>query len=286
MSDFVKINLQQKRSFSELISVTFDFIVTNFRILGLSFLVFSLPLIIPGSYLISSSLEQLSSANGVEGFMSGLFGSMIFGYIFFMVASLLYYMVVNVLVSLYHQMEDPRLITVKMIWDQILPNLGGFIGAGILIALMVMVSMVLLILPAIYIGIAVSFTFFAIAYEKKGLGEAISRSFQIIKGNWWSTFGFMFVIGIIQVVISYTISLPLSFLSMYLIIPSSQAGETVSNLNWFWLFLTYFIQLGFGLFVSAIPTVAIIMKYFSLVEMKENIGLLDQIDQMGNQSNL
>ncbi len=280
MNDVYKINLRQKRSLSELISITFDFIKVNFKIILLSFLTFGVPLVVPGIYFFSKFTINMSTSM-LGGGMDFDFPSLGIGLVLLFAGVLLYYISINVLVALYLDAEDPKSITINNIWDGIIKNLGKYIGAGVLITLMVLVGYVLLVIPAIYIGIAVSYVFFIITFEDKGVGNAISRSFEIIKGNWWSTFGFILLIGLIQGAIGYIVSLPLSLLNEFLIGPLSD-GNSLDSATINTAIISSVISMTFTMFVSCISTVGIAIKYFSIVEDKERIGLQDEIEAMGS----
>lgn len=60
-----------------------------------------------------------------------------------------------------------------------------------------MIGFVLLIVPGIWFVVSASMTAQVIAIERLGPIAAIKRSFNLVKGNWWETFGFILLIGLI-----------------------------------------------------------------------------------------
>lgn len=60
-----------------------------------------------------------------------------------------------------------------------------------------MVGFILLIIPGIWFAISMSMVAPVLAVERSGPVAAMRRSFQIVKGNWWETFGFLILIGLI-----------------------------------------------------------------------------------------
>ena len=82
-------------------------------------------------------------------------------------------------------------------------NLWKVFGAGILVYIMAVIGFLLFYIPGIYLAVATIFVFLIIIYENKSATESISRSFEIIKGKWWQTFGLILVFGLIIGSMSY-----------------------------------------------------------------------------------
>jgi hypothetical protein len=72
-----------------------------------------------------------------------------------------------------------------------------WIIALVIIAVGVSVGLILLIVPGIWFGIGASMTAPVIAIEGLGPIGAIKRSFNLVKGKWWETFGYLMLIGLI-----------------------------------------------------------------------------------------
>lgn len=66
-----------------------------------------------------------------------------------------------------------------------------------IIAVGTSVGFLLLIIPGIWFAIGSSMTAPVIAVEGLGPIAAIKRSFDLVKGSWWPTFGFLLLIGLI-----------------------------------------------------------------------------------------
>lgn len=66
-----------------------------------------------------------------------------------------------------------------------------------MIAVGTVVGFVLLIVPGIWFAIGASMTAPVIAIEGLGPVGAIKRSFDLVKGSWWQTLGFLTLIGLI-----------------------------------------------------------------------------------------
>ncbi len=277
-----KLELRKKRTFSEMISFTFDFIRVNYKIILKSFAIFGLPLILIGSYLLFGFIQNAAMNIG-SGFGSSIYGKIGLAYVFLLAGGLFYAIAINVIIAQYANMEDPSKIKISDVWNGILKNLGSYIGASLLIGIIVVIAFFIILIPGIYLSIALSFVFFIITFENKSVGSAFDRSFKLIKGNWWSTFGFILLMSVIQVLINYTITLPLSFLSIWLSEPlmSSPDIESQKTIGSIILTIISSVQILFYSLISCIIYIAIAVKYFSIVEEKENIGLRSQIESMG-----
>ena len=283
-----RIEFRKERDFGQLISASFDFIKAEFKTLmrllvyiAGPMLVLSLVISIPASINTLVLLYGNSFANNPDP--TQLFGSVgwtSFASIFQGFAVLLFFVSVYEYIKLYVNGENE--ISVKDVWLKVKKNFWMYFGAGILVSLMIGAGIVFLIIPGIYLAVAVSFTFMVVTMERVDAGKAIGRSFDLIKGNWWSTFGYYLVNVLIQSLIIYTIALPLSALNITFLTGYFATGAETLPI---WYYLVYgllsFVSTVLAVAGSLIMYVAISFKYFSLVEAKEQIGLKQQIAQMG-----
>lgn len=100
-------------------------------------------------------------------------------------------------------------------------RLGAMIGAAILagLALLGMAITVIGIPFAIYFGVRWTFIWQAALLQGIGPRDALSRSSDLVKGNWWRVVGIMFVVGIIAGAISWVLGLILGLIPV--------VGETI-----------------------------------------------------------
>ena len=73
------------------------------------------------------------------------------------------------------------------------PLVFGSILAGLLSFL----ASILLIIPGIYVGVKLAFTFCAIALENQGTTGGLRYSWNLVKGRWWGVFWALLVLGLI-----------------------------------------------------------------------------------------
>ena len=83
----------------------------------------------------------------------------------------------------------------------------GFLVAGILVTLLVIIFLIplflLLIVPAIIFGIYWAFSIYALVVDKTTIRGALKKSHEVVKGRWWKVVGYMILLGLILMVVSW-----------------------------------------------------------------------------------
>jgi glycerophosphoryl diester phosphodiesterase family protein len=82
-----------------------------------------------------------------------------------------------------------------------LSRLLPLIVAYITLAIVLGVSALFLLIPAIFLGVKWCVTFAAIVAERAGPFSAMGRSWELTGGHWWRTFGTLLVVGLISLVL-------------------------------------------------------------------------------------
>jgi hypothetical protein len=138
-----------------------------------------------------------------------------------------------------------------------------------------------LLLPVLYLGlfyVMFALSLFHIIWVREELGffATLRRCFYLIWGKWWSTFGLLFVMGMIIGIMSIVFFIPQSFLNVStLLTPNSTppngllvvATNTLSSMALIMLYPLLFLALAF--------------QYFNLVERKEGEGLRALVGRIG-----
>ena len=94
--------------------------------------------------------------------------------------------------------------------------LGGIVGG-----LLTLLGTILLILPGIWIAVGIVFVYQLIVFAGIDFWEAIKLSIKVITKQWWSFFGFVILIflinllGVIALGVGLLISIPVSYLAIY-----------------------------------------------------------------------
>jgi hypothetical protein len=81
--------------------------------------------------------------------------------------------------------------------------------AVLLYALAVIAGTIALIIPGIWLGIALYFTAQAAVVDGARGRAALRRSFELVRGSWWRTFGILLVLSLI----AFALAVPLGFVT-------------------------------------------------------------------------
>lgn len=188
-----------------------------------------------------------------------------------------------------------NLVAFNILYFLILIFVGGVIGllAGISANASVFFTVIfilILLVVLVYFAVTMSLGSAAIVFEGNNPIDAIGRCFRLIAGKWWSTFGILFVMGILAAIINQFFSLPRAiFFVVKGAIGMSDSGDlstlmemsTTDQL----LNIVFSALETFGSIVTgSLLFIAIAFQYFNLVERKDSKGLLSQIESMDAQS--
>ncbi|MDH4058192.1 MAG: hypothetical protein OEU76_05480 [Cyclobacteriaceae bacterium] len=317
MESFNPIEFQQTRDFSKKINTTFEFLKQNFKPLFKSILFIAGPPMLIGSVLAGGLysdyfgfIGKMGQNQGNPDFITDSLGSPLLWLeiamaLLFMFASGV--MIISVVYNymLEYQAKRSNEIEVNDIWNRVRDTLPMYIGTVLLYWVMFIAAYLLVVLiivgaatvspflaflvgVAVFIGlvyciITLSLLFFIRAYEKIDFFESVTRSFFLIRDKWWSTFGLLFILGLVQSTIASLFLIPWYinfFVSMMHNIEgnpfqeSSVFSELINN-----IFMTLYFIVSFLLY--SLPLTALAFQYLNLVELKEAKGLLSKIENIG-----
>jgi len=101
---------------------------------------------------------------------------------------------------------EGRTVTWQQSLSSAVEKLGPLLVTGFLAALAVIVGVILLILPGIWIGVAMFAAVPVVMVEGLSGTAALSRSIDLVKGHWWATFGRLVVGGILVGIVTSIIN--------------------------------------------------------------------------------
>jgi len=304
-----KINFRKVRDMGETISATTAFIRQNHKILLKAIFFLALPFILLGlisyTFTLAVLLEDFwddydSSAFATYSELSSIFS------IFSLLGSIVLVAVVYEYIILYLKRSDFEQITVREIGKRVLDNIGLYLSTTILlffvvlallvpftalmfawfsliigmtsgIAVFVVITTVGILLMCSYPVITLSFIYIVRLVEGKSFGAALSRCMIIVQGKWFSTL-WLYMITVFIV------------MSLIGLVPAILTGLTAFLINIFsWesmLFLlpvTGVVYTIVGVIVNVITLIVVALRYFSIVEEKEGIGLMRKIALIGEE---
>ena len=277
------INFREERDLGQKINATFAFIRQNFKVLFSCILYFALPFaLLAGIFSGIYQSRKLSVQAGNppwrtwgEYYFFGNISSL--NYLISMFFTLVSFVLISLTIYIYmvQYMDNGGKVTVKEVWEGIKSNFLMLFYAAVGIMVMCLMGYVFLLIPGIYLSIARSLVFMIMVREDVGFIESIERSFYLVKGYWWPTFGFVLLIGLIQLVFGLITYLPAMALGILnaLKIPGADNSLLVV--------LSSSIAAVGGILLYTISITGIAFQYFNLVEIKDGIGLLQQVDLIG-----
>ena len=139
------------------------------------------------------------------------------------------------------------------------------LGAGLIYTIIVFFGMVFCLIPGIIFANSFSLIIFIFIFEKKGISDAMSRSWKLVNLQWWNTFAIN-IIGILLVfIVGMLLSLPASIAGL----TSNVFQPTDLNLeempNWYWGLTAASSIISTALYI--VPFTFIAFQYFNLAEM-------------------
>lgn len=309
------IEFQKTRDFSDKLNVTFAFVRENFRSFLKAMIFIAGPPVLVASLLLSSFLSNFfklafGAANNPESFQNYVLSvnfwvQVISMFIFLMISYVVVIATTNNYMILYGERKTNK-IDVSDVWERVRETLGMYFVTTLLFGLLTIAAYVLMLIPfaavqtispilifflfaflfgiIFYFAVSASLVYSVRAFEKKGFFESLARSFYLVRGKWWSTFGLVVILSLLVGIISYVFSVPASILQLATSLhdvgrtgelngPTGTIGTAIFILN----SLAYISQL----LLYFLPTIGLVFQYFNLVELKESKGLIGQIDTIG-----
>lgn len=242
-----KLELVKERSFGENISMSFDFIKANFA--NTKNLIIYLVIIAAVSGLVSlvptlgTALSTIVSA----------------------IASLLVITYVASYMKSYVSTTDGKINEEEVKVGSKKYLLPIFLGS-LLLGIGIMIGLVLLVVPGIFIAVSCSFYAFCIINDDLSIMDGLKRSYALVKNNWWVTFGYLIVVGLVLGVISFVFSL---------------IGGIFMFIGSFGIAIGTFITYSVSFIVSIISSFAMGVYYYNLVDKSEGVHDASQIDSIG-----
>jgi hypothetical protein len=285
---------QKQRGFGEVINASLTFLVHNFLAIIKYLVTFSLPFIVAGLLIIGSSFVNLFM--NPDFFMYNSFGGfffirMIVAYLLFLVGAIFMINTILAYARVFNE-EGRENITRAKVWSiakrRFFPVLGflflmgiaGFLVSlifGLIVAAIqsLILNFIFMLLFGFLFGAIMFYAAPNIVLEDVSAPDAISRSFDMVKGNFWFTVGLMIIMMIIIYIIALASSLPI-FLLTYLnsLIDTPLILAQIFSIVFFAL---YFIVILLG---SVVFTILQSVQFYNVIEKREQTSLKDKIDSI------
>lgn len=275
-----KIDLHQVRGFSDSITVTFNFVKQEFKPLLKLLAVIVLPLIFVDLFLKSFMMRGMLSLM-VSGPLNQPFAEKVglFVITYLMALFVIYWVALFVMsyVQVYtdrFSMLEQKQITPGEVWRVMSGNVGKVLGVSLLYFFIVMMGCVFFFIPGIYFAVAFVFAPLFVVFRGKSVSASLGASMNLVRGRWWSLLGYLLVLQMILGALSYVFNIP--YMVVFFKSAFSRATPGVYE-------MTFSLMLqGFGQYVlQVVALVGIAVRFFGFLEQDEHTGLLNKIEQMG-----
>ncbi|MGI4803247.1 MAG: hypothetical protein ACRYFL_00645 [Janthinobacterium lividum] len=280
-----KIELAKTRDFGEIINDTFVFISQNWKPLLKSYVIICGFFIV--AHLVVGLLQQQKLVSAMQttnayslGYRYGQrFAAMLsVTYLLSLIFGLLNITALALVplsfLALYKEKGNVAPET-EEVWSYFKHYFFRVLVSYLVVGICLVAGFILCFIPGIYLWPILSLILPIIVFENATLGYSWSKSFQLIKENWWQTFGAIAVIWIIAYAAMMIFLIPASLFTvgtMFLSRSHPSAGA---------LMLTTVISALSQVFL-VLPTITAALCYFNLNEQKEGTGLMNRINNFGS----
>jgi MFS family permease len=281
------IELFRQRDFGNKINATFQYVTQNFRSLGMALLYIVGPVaLLTGiaSGIMQSNMFRLMSETAntdtqdpMAAFqmMSQFFSPSFWIAILFGILS----NVAVILTTYAHMKVYERTkggpISVTDVWTEVQPMIGRALVITLLNSIIIGVGFMFFFIPGIYLAVVLSLSLAVTAFEGMEFGPAWSRCFQLIRDKWWSTFGLIFVVGLIVGLVGLIFAIPTAIIAFF------TGAKMVPDVPVVWLMAGNVINIVGRTLLNVIIYTAIGFQYTNLVERQEGRGMISAIDSIG-----
>ncbi|HYQ57807.1 MAG TPA: hypothetical protein VEP89_10735 [Draconibacterium sp.] len=267
------IRFRKQRDLGVVISDSFDFLRQEAKPLLRMIVIYVLPFIIlyAGAqiYFQRNVLSQFDLSNTPESLMAdiGPFYLNLFMFMFFglFVQSLLagtYYSYLEAYIK--HGKGNFQLTDIS---SKFFSNSLLALGANLIFVIIVFFGAMMCLIPGLYFANTFSLVLFISVFEKKGISDALNRSWKLVNSSWWNTL----LINLIAIIMVYAISIVLSIPSMVMGVSSTVFSTEITNPvdypDWYWVLNAISSVVVTVLLV--IPFTFQAFQYFNLAELND-----------------
>ena len=271
--DTNQTDFYKEREFGEFISTPITFFVQEFKLLFKGLLLFVAPFILLEvimTYYLKLGFKQDMMTilkMGSNYNYSEMMGSNLLFSLLSLLQSAMLFTFLGVYVKLYI-VSGRGNYGINDIWEGIKKFYFRVFFGNFVALTMIVIGLFLILIPGIYIGVVMWILAPIIVFEDESVGKSISRSFEVMKGNWWTTFGAFIVMYIMIIIIGAIFGLMLG-----LIIGRGGSGTAIISFS---AIIGGLIQL----LISSVLGIMPIVLYTSFTEKTEKPELMNRITQI------
>ncbi len=264
-----EIQFRKKRELGDILSDSFDFIKQEYKPVSTLIFTYVLPfLILYGIVQVYIQMKVIGNIDlsDPEAMMANI-GPI---YLNMFLFSLFGIFVQSLLIGTYYSYIEIYVKKGKGNFDlsEIKPLLFSnsllALGASFVVFIITMIGIIMCIIPGIYFANTFSIVVMIIIFEKKGLSNAMSRSWNLVNFQWWNTL-LINIIGILIIMaVSFVLSIPAMLAGVTTTIIGIKETGTINYPDWYWVLTGISTVISSLLWI--IPFTFLAMQYFNLDE--------------------
>jgi len=268
-TDFTK-----KHEFGEFISIPLTFFFQEFVMIIKGLLIFVLPFLLIEIFLtqvLHIANKQALATILTEGWESNLNNYSNYGFLFALLnlfKNAMLYSFLGVYIKLYITTGKGN-FGINEIWNEIKRYYLNVVLGNFISIIVIIVGLILILLPGIYLSVVLSLIVPVIIFEDLPAGKAFTRTFEVMKGNWWMSFGAFVVFIILIIILSLIVGLLIG--SIFGFMGGGSMIVSFSSL----------ISGLIDIFVASILAILPILLYTDFSEFNSGSNLSERVTQLG-----
>lgn len=304
-----KFELFKVRPFGDVINDALAFGKRYFKQYGYVILIMVIPTYLLGAFIYASALSSYSVGSGAA--LSNLRNLGFLGVIAYLILALGGILLHLVFIVTFMLVEDSpdgqidhsdiirgvkenfgRMLSLSWIFFFLFILIGAIIAlifySLISVSAVALVFLLFLGLFVLSVYVLVPLSMSSIIYVREGLsfGDTVSRAFYLVKKNFWWTFLGIFISGLIGYMLAMVFAAPYMIFTVTKTITTIQTGRMSFEMG---ILDRVIMALGqFGtIALSTFLAITINIQYYSLVEKKDGVTVLKQIEDIaGSEDNV
>lgn len=264
-----EIQFRKKREVGEIISDTIEFLKQEYKPIFRLISIYVLPfLILYGFVQVNIQMKIMGSVDFTDPesmmadigpiYMNALFSSFFALFVQSLLAGT-FYSYLDVYIK-----KGKGNFELAEITPHLFSNSLIALGANMILFIAVVVGVIMCILPGLYFANTFSLVLMIAIFEKKGIGSAFSRSWNLVNSQWWNTLLLNILAIVILWGIGFFVSIPTLFSGVSNSILSIQENGVAQQPTWFW------VLNGVSTVITAmfwiIPYTFLAFQYFNIDE--------------------
>lgn len=279
------IQFKKQRELGEILSITFKFLRENYKSAGKIFL----RLVGPVFILLIAAITYYSWSTIGLSFLSPDSNATVNFIIPLGVLMLAYLLYISAMTgTIYHIIQSYINNGGEILGAEVSSGMRNDFGKLLLLTfiswIFIFAGTMLFIIPGVYLLVPMSLVTAILVFRRKGIGDSISESFELIKDNWWMTFASILCIGLIVYVIGIVFQLPaiLYYIVRTFTIAQEGSASDPSEILGVGFVVVNVITSTIQYLVYSITPIAIAFVYFNLNEKQHFTGTYETIQNLGN----